>query len=154
MTICLTDNNNITIKSLTNKFFILTCNWPLNILALHDWIDVSFISLWANVNSNQLWRESKFCIWSPVPQVFASILPLLPQFYQSKILRSLPGQSCQFLLPAFYQYFTIGTKYIVILLMNYHYFTTQNKLHKITSILPKSLVKLLNGSTGKILVKT
>ena len=49
-------------------------------------------------------------------------------------LKSLPGQRCQFLLPAFYQYFTIGTKYIIILPMNYHYFTSQNQLHKITSI--------------------
>ena len=64
-------------------------------------------------------------------------------------LRSLPDQSCQFLLPGFYHYFTIGTKYIVILPMNYHYFTSQSKLHKITSILPKSLVKLLSGKTGK-----
>ena len=111
------------------------------------------LSLQANVNCNQLWRESKFCIWSPVPQSFCKHFTIVTIILPIQNLKSLPGQSCQFLLPVSYQYFTSGAKYIIILPMNCQYFTSQNKLHKITSILPKSLVKLLNSRTGKIMVK-
>ena len=122
-------------------------------------------------------RESKFCIWSPVPQRFCKHFTIVTTVFLVQNLESLPGQSCQFyhcyhsftspkfrkssrsklsiftasILPVFYHWHKVHR---IFLPMNYHYFTSQNKLHKITSILPKALVKLLNGRTGKILVKT